>query len=474
MERLTSHESQHDILDSPTDPLPSERLRAQVQALLPQSTANAQAEYRVYKRRWFGLIQLVLLNIIVSWDWLTFAAVSSTSAQYFDVSQGAINWLSTGFLFAFVALSPVVVWTLNKGGPKPAIIAASVFTLAGNWVRYAGACAKGAPFGIVVLGQIIIGFAQPFVLSAPTRYSDLWFTDKGRVSATAIASLANPFGGALGQLIGPIWATKPSDIPNMVLYTAILSTVASLPSFFIPRAPPTPPAASSAQPKLPLNESYKALKGNAPFYLILVPFSVYVGFFNAASSLLNQILEPYGFSETDAGIAGALLIIVGLVTSAVVSPLIDRSKKYILSIKILVPIIAAMYIALIWAPETRTVAAPYVICAILGAASFALLPVALEYLVEITFPISPEITSTTCWTAGQLLGAIFIIVMDVLKGTWASEPYESMKPALVFEAVVSAAVVPLPLCLGLWAFKSHGKGRLNVDRTSGPENSLAR
>jgi hypothetical protein len=27
-----------------------------------------QIEYRVYKRRWFGLIQLILLNIIVSWD----------------------------------------------------------------------------------------------------------------------------------------------------------------------------------------------------------------------------------------------------------------------------------------------------------------------------------------------------------------------------------------------------------------------
>lgn len=25
-------------------------------------------QFRVYKRRWFGLLQLVLLNIIVSWD----------------------------------------------------------------------------------------------------------------------------------------------------------------------------------------------------------------------------------------------------------------------------------------------------------------------------------------------------------------------------------------------------------------------
>jgi hypothetical protein len=28
----------------------------------------AGVEYKVYKRRWFGLVQLTLLNIIVSWD----------------------------------------------------------------------------------------------------------------------------------------------------------------------------------------------------------------------------------------------------------------------------------------------------------------------------------------------------------------------------------------------------------------------
>lgn len=39
-------------------------------------------------------------------QWLTFSAVSSTAAQFFDVSESAINWLSTGFLFAFVVASP--------------------------------------------------------------------------------------------------------------------------------------------------------------------------------------------------------------------------------------------------------------------------------------------------------------------------------------------------------------------------------
>ncbi|KAK3303436.1 uncharacterized protein B0T15DRAFT_274952 [Chaetomium strumarium] len=31
-------------------------------------TAPTAAQYKVYKRRWFGLVQLTLLNIVVSWD----------------------------------------------------------------------------------------------------------------------------------------------------------------------------------------------------------------------------------------------------------------------------------------------------------------------------------------------------------------------------------------------------------------------
>lgn len=52
-------------------------------------------------------------------------------------------------------------------------------------------------FPVVMTAQILIGLAQPFVLAAPTRYSDQWYTDKGRTTATAIASLANPLGGAV-------------------------------------------------------------------------------------------------------------------------------------------------------------------------------------------------------------------------------------------------------------------------------------
>lgn len=313
-----------------------------------------------------------------------------------------------------------------------------------------------------MFGQILIGLAQPFVLSAPTHYSDLWFTPSGRISATAIASLANPFGGALGQLINPFLAPEPSSIPAMTLYVALISTIASFPSFFIPAKPPTPVSPSSTQPTPSLPQTIRLLRKNPTFYLLLFPFAIYVGLFNSTSSLLTQILSPYSFTETSSGIAGAVLILVGLLSAAITSPIMDRTKAYLPFIKISVPIIALCYLAFIWAPGTRTIVAPYIILAILGAASFSLVPVALEWLVEVTWPVGPEAGSTICWAGGQLLGGIFIVVGDSLKEGDDADPPFTMGRALVFQAVMALAAVPCAMALG-WVGKV-GNRRLDIDK----------
>ena len=148
--------------------------------------------------------------------------MSANAAAYFATDENTVNWLSTAFLFAFVFITPVVIYTLHLG-PKPSIVTSSSLILVGNWIRYGGVRASSTGnFGVVMFGQILTGLGQPFVLAAPTRYSDLWFTNRGRVAATALASLANPFGAAIGQLIIPFWVSSPSDIPNMVLYVAII------------------------------------------------------------------------------------------------------------------------------------------------------------------------------------------------------------------------------------------------------------
>lgn len=319
-----------------------------------------------------------------------------------------------------------------------------------------------------MFGQILIGFAQPFLLSAPTRYSDIWFTPQGRVTATAIASLANPFGGAVGQLVNPFLATQASDIPNMTLYVTIISTVATIPSFFVPSKPPTPVSASSTHAVPSLSETVTILSRNPTFWLVFLPFAIYGGFFNSISSLLTQILTPYKFSESDSGIAGAVLILVGLIAAAITSPIVDRTKAYLIFIRVLVPVIATSYLAFIWAPGTRSDAAPYVILGVLGAASFSLVPIALEWLVEVTFPVGPGASSTICWSGGQLLGGIFIIISDALKGDKEANPPFNMGKALVFQAVIAIATVPCVFLLG--TFGKVENMRLDVDKGAQQED----
>ncbi|KAK7991854.1 Major facilitator superfamily domain-containing protein 7 [Apiospora saccharicola] len=418
-----------------------------------EGSIRAGVAYRTYKRRWFGLVQLTLLNIIASWDWITFSPVSQLAATYYNVSESAINWLSTGCQFVFVVTSPITIYVLHKG-PKLSIVTASALLLVGNWIRYAGShSSSSGNFGIVMFGQVLCGAAQAFVLSAPTTYSDLWFTTRGRVGATAIMSLANPFGAALGQLITPFIVTGPRDMSNAVLYVSIIATVIAVPSLFAPAAPPTPVASSGSSPKEPLMASIRRVVRIPEVWMILIPFGVYVGFFNSISTILNQAMMPYGYTSDEAGIAGAVFIVVGLVSSAISSPILDRTKAFLLAIKTLVPVIALTYLVFVWMPGTHSaggLAGPYVVLAILGAASFSLVPVALEYLTELSYPCSPEVTSTVGWASGQLLGGIFILISDALKAGPDANPPLHMQNSLIFHAALALAVVPLVLCLGLF------------------------
>ncbi|KAJ6787365.1 hypothetical protein PWT90_05956 [Aphanocladium album] len=189
---------------------------------------------------------------------------------------------------------------------------------------------------------------------------------------------------------------------------------------------------------------------------MLVPFFIFVGFFNSFNSLLNQILVPYGYTDDEAGIGGAVSIVVGIVCAAITSPLIARSHSLILSIKILIPILGLSYLVLLWMPQTHDsggVAGPYVIMAILGASSFSLVPVALEFLTEVSHPLGPEVTSTVAWAGGQVFGAIFLIIGNHLVDGEGANPPHNMKRYLIFQAVVSMVVVPVPLMLGLFGRK---------------------
>lgn len=394
---------------------------------------------------------------------------------YYPVSQlpyhsAVQNASSMEQLISTRVVARFVLYTVRRLGLRGANIATSVLILLGNWIRYAGTVPSVKSYGVVIFGHILTAMAQPFCLATPTKLSDTWFTEKGRTSATALATLANPFGAAIGQFVGSVLAPTPDKMPQMILVVAIVvslshremlwidpsnpmleqSSVAALPSFFIPAKPPTPPSATTTVDSTPIMVAIRDIIKRKEFWLIAVPFGVYVGLFNSTTSLINQVVIPYGYSETEGGIAGGILIGVGLVSAAITSPLNDRFKWYLGAIRLLVPVSGIMYVCLIYSPASPYGIWPtYLVGAILGASSFSMLPIALEFLAEITYPYSPEVGSTISWAGGQLFGGIFIIILSQLTAPATANPPYNMHNSLVFSAVVAMVFVPFPLTLSL-------------------------
>ena len=184
----------HNRYNQPPDDIENQHLIKQEQA--------PPTQFRLYKRRWFGLAELSLLSFAIGWSFTAASVVAETAVVWYDITFPELNNLSIASSLAFLAPAAVTIWVLNKFGPKWSLVVSAILIVIGDWVIYAGAATHN--FKINIAGTVIHSLAMPFALCAPTRYSRQWFGDSGRTLATAIPSLAYPMGAATGALSGKL------------------------------------------------------------------------------------------------------------------------------------------------------------------------------------------------------------------------------------------------------------------------------
>ncbi|CAK3864356.1 Major facilitator superfamily domain-containing 7 [Lecanosticta acicola] len=410
-----------------------------------------ERKYRLYKRRWFGLAELTLLNFAVGRGYAAPGVVSSTATAWYGISFAESNYLSVASSLVFIVPAPFTIWILNRWGPKFSIIVACIFTVIGNWIIYGGARAHNFPVNI--FGTIVHSLALPFILAMPTRYSRQWFGDRGRTLATALPSLAYALGSGVGALSGPYMVKPlgPFNYDEQALIIAIVFTVAAIPAPFLPRAPPHPPSAVADVRRLGGLESMKLLLRNPTFYVQFISFAVFAGAIDAVITISNQAIHPYGYPQQDAGYAIAALVFVGIATAMVISPILDRTQAHLIALKVIVIFTAAAYTALPFIPQTRSVAGLYIIFALIGAGSLSIEPCVLEFQAAWTHPVSPEFSSVIGWCGAKVIGAIFIIVAGdslALKKPQEGQPVGSLFNGLIFIAAMCWVCVPLSLMTG--------------------------
>ncbi|KAF8320695.1 MFS general substrate transporter [Clavulina sp. PMI_390] len=455
---------------------------------IPAAESSDDIHYRVYKRRWLGLASLCLLNIASGMCWLWFAPISVTAAEQLGVSLTRITWLSNVVCLIYVPVAFAVPFVIDRFKIRGPSITFALILCIGAWIRYSAVAHSNSPntaYTLLLIGQIATGITQPWFQVIGPRYSELWFDLKGRTTATAIVAISNPVGCALGELISPLYSDVRKSvtyriylfsptlhanwaIPSLWVYQlltlAIITTILSLTTLGILPAPPTPPTYAGSHERAPgVPEVARAAFGltsrnsahsthlkmtprqRVDLLIVTIVFGVLVGAADAFFVLVDQICNPYGYSNNASGNMGGALIISGIIAAIVSAPLFDRVLTHHLGFvaKVLVPIMSVAWLSLIWDVRPNNYAGLYPVFVIIGVCSFILLPVALELGAEITS--SAETSSAIFWCVANLLSFVFVEVMNALRAGTDASPPNNMKRSLIFLGAVVMASCFLPV-----------------------------
>ncbi|XP_018095296.1 major facilitator superfamily domain containing protein 7 isoform X2 [Xenopus laevis] len=365
--------------------------------------------------------------------WISFAPVADVTASFFKCSLDVVNYLSLVYLIIAIPVGFGASWLIDTLGLKCAIIFSSWLNMIGSIIR----CAAVVPYlnpsgthtGIYYLftGQSLCAIAQPLVLFVPAKLAAVWFPDHQRATANMIASMANPLGVLLANVISPIVVTKEEYITHMLGIYAVPAVAACVlaTAGIREKSPPTPPSASAFNTTSePFISGIKQLVTNKAYIILMLCFGAGIGIFTAISSFLEQILCFRGYSNLFAGVCGALLIFFGFIGALVCGLYVDRTKKFKEVVKICFALTALTSIAFAlvinFRDQTILVACA---CSLLGLFGFAISPIAMELAVECSYPVGEGSSTGLAFISGQIQGIIYMILFQKLTRPFApSEP----------------------------------------------------
>lgn len=413
------------------------------------------ATYRLYRRRFVGLLGMILLNVGAAAGWPWFGPISNEMAQDFGLTLNQVNWLGNIVALIYLPVALVLPEFIQRIGFRNSCYFGALCLILSSWIRYAATAdglSANSAYALLMFGQLFTSIAQPIFQVLGPKYSETWFDLGGRTTATMIVAVSNPIGGAIGQLLSPIADSKTS-----ILILGILQSATAPMVFLIQEKPPKPPtySASHETPSIvsllrvwvglsPLKrdrnraqrpDPYMTWRERIDFGIVVLVFGVLVAATNAWAILTSQYLEPQGYSSDTAGLMGACLLLTGLVAAIITAPLFDRVFTHHLSIttKVLVPCTAAGWLALIWAIKPGNTGGLYAIMTIIGVTSLPMLPIALELGCELTR--NAEGSSAIMWFTANLFGVIFILSEGALRAGPDASPPLNMKQATIFNGV---------------------------------------
>ncbi len=380
---------------------------------------------KVYPYRWVILLVFMLINVVVQIQWLAHAAVARPAALFyegqFDPSSFLnIDFLAMVYMLVFIVMSFPASYAIDTYGIRVGVSIGAV--LAGLAGLMKGMFADS--FTAVVVAQVGLAVAQPFILNAVTAVSVRWFPLRERGMAAGFSALAQYVGIVIAMLVTPMLVgsdpTEPgygTGFESMLLtYGWITFAVAVITLLLLREKPPTPPSDDTVH-RHSFVKGVRHILKQRDMRITLALFFVGLGIFNAVSSMTDSIAEHAGVQDSD-GLIGGLMLIGGILGASILPILSDKFRKrkvfLVICIAGMVPGIFGLTFAGNLASDPETIYAISLAASfVLGFFIMSAGPLGFQYAAEVSHP-APESTSQgmLLWV-GQVTGLIFVAGMSV-------------------------------------------------------------
>jgi MFS family permease len=375
-----------------------------------------EREFRLYSYRWVVLAVFMFINLTIQILWISYAPITGPAAGFYGVSDLQIGLLAMSFMIAFIPLSLPVSWAIDTYGMRITVSIGAVM------MGILAVGLAGANYNLVLLFTFGIAAAQPFLLNAWTKVPANWFSIKERATAVGLVTLANLVGTALGMVLTPILIERISIPDVQLIYGAVSLFSAVLFVLLAREKPPTPPCPPGQEVRALMLDGLKnALRTRYFWYYLVISF-IGFGIFNGITTWIESIIRPRGYSPTEAGTLGALMLVGGVLGAVTISPFSDRQRKrqrYIfLGLSLAIPgLVGLTFANNLWLLFISAFA--------FGFFLISTSPIGMQYAAEVTNP-TPEGTSNGLIQLFGQASVVFVYVMAALK-----TPEGSFTPALL-------------------------------------------
>ena len=373
-----------------------------------------------YRYRWVVLLAFMAVIFVNQILWITFASITGPAAAFYGVSDLAIAALSLSFMLVYIIVSIPASWVIDSYGLRAGVGIGAVLTGVFGLLRGFA----GDNYTTVLIAQLGAAVAQPFLLNAITTVAARWFLVEERATASGLGTLAMYAGQVTALALTPFLVLETS-IPAMLMIYGVVAVIGALIFLVFARErPPTPASADGADERALVFDGMKLALRQRDFQLTLLIFFIGLGVFNGVVTWIEDIVRPRGFTITQAGLVGALLVGAGVLGALILPALSDRKRKRVPYIVLGLVMATVGLAGITFAGQYGWLLAA---AAVMGFFLLAAGPIGFQYGAEITFPAPEGTTNGLLLMIGQVSGILFILAMDAFKVPLTG----SMTPALL-------------------------------------------